>query len=222
MHNDGPDPLFERETELATLAAAVRGAGEGRGRLVVVEGLAGIGKTRLLAAARDAAADAGYQHVLAARGTEFESHVAFGIVRQLLDPVIFAMPAEKREALFVGAARLARTVFGEGELQEDDDPDPYPKLHGLFWLVSTLAREAPVAIVVDDVQWADEPSPAVLSFLARRIEGLPILVATATRPVQDATTPLPAALLAEPGATILRPAPLSPASVDRLVRENAG
>src|SRR3990170_3473074 len=102
MQNDGPDPLFEREAELATLSGAVGGASEGRGRLVVIEGPAGIGKMRLLATVRDAATEAGYAYVLSARGTEFESHVAFGVVRQLLDPVVFAMPDADREALFVG------------------------------------------------------------------------------------------------------------------------
>jgi DNA-binding NarL/FixJ family response regulator len=88
--------------------------------------------------------------------------------------------------------------------------------------VSTLARGRSLSLVVDDVQWADEPSLEFLSFLARRIDGLPVLLAVATRPVREAPSRLPAALVTEPGASVLRPAPLSRASVETLVLEIAG
>ena len=61
--------LFERSEELARIEAALARARTGRGTFIVVEGPAGIGKTALLSAARNAAADGGMT-VLRSRGTE--------------------------------------------------------------------------------------------------------------------------------------------------------
>ncbi|MCU0308414.1 MAG: AAA family ATPase [Thermoleophilia bacterium] len=72
--------LLEREGELAAIRAAVGQAGEGR--LLVAEGPAGIGKSRLITEARAAATTAGL-HVCAARGSELERAFPFGVVRQL-------------------------------------------------------------------------------------------------------------------------------------------
>src|SRR5213595_3541087 len=69
--------LLEREGELAQLGALVGAAREGAGRLVLLEGGAGIGKTRLLAAARERGAEAGME-VLHARGGELEREFPFG------------------------------------------------------------------------------------------------------------------------------------------------
>ncbi|WP_028063390.1 AAA family ATPase [Solirubrobacter soli] len=76
--------LLEREDELARLAAALAGAREGRGSVVVVEGAAGLGKTALL---REARAAASGMTVLSASGSELEHEFAFGVVRQLLGRV---------------------------------------------------------------------------------------------------------------------------------------
>jgi predicted ATPase len=115
MPDAGLDSLVERDAEVAALTAAMDDAVRGQGRLAVVEGPAGIGKTRLLRAVRDTAAADGGARVLTARGTELEEHIAFGVVRQLLEPLVFALGTADREELFTGAARLARTVLGEDE-----------------------------------------------------------------------------------------------------------
>jgi predicted ATPase len=47
-------------------------------------------------------------------------------------------------------------------------------LHGLYWLAVRLAEEAPLLIVVDDAQWADEPSLRILSDALGRIGEEPI------------------------------------------------
>ena len=70
-------PLLEREAEVAALSALVEAARSGDGRLVGVEGAAGIGKTRLLAEARALATEF---EVLSARAGELESDFAFGVV----------------------------------------------------------------------------------------------------------------------------------------------
>src|SRR4051794_32737880 len=77
--------LLEREADLASLLALVDAAADGDGGLAAVEAGAGIGKTRLLAEVRTAAAARGLR-VLRARGGELEREFAFGIVRQLFEP----------------------------------------------------------------------------------------------------------------------------------------
>src|SRR3954452_4872843 len=79
--------LRERETELDALAADVHEVGAGRGRVVVVQGPGGIGKSRLLGAARERAGREGLR-VLAALGAELEASLPFGVVRQLFEPVV--------------------------------------------------------------------------------------------------------------------------------------
>ncbi|MDQ3978771.1 MAG: hypothetical protein M3314_04365, partial [Actinomycetota bacterium] len=71
--------LLEREDELAALEAVLM-----EGGVLIVEGGAGIGKTSLLAAAAERAAEFGHE-VLRGRGSELEAGFAFGVVRQLFE-----------------------------------------------------------------------------------------------------------------------------------------
>src|SRR5258708_5880193 len=109
----GSDPnalLLERDAELEAVEAALTAAAAGSGRLVLVEGPAGKGKTALLAAARHRARRAGIR-VLAARGSELERDVPFGLALELFGrPLQAARPAD-RQALFRGAAQLAAPPF---------------------------------------------------------------------------------------------------------------
>src|SRR6478609_11154282 len=99
-------PLLERSDELARIESALAEARTGRGTFVVIEGPAGIGKTALLAAARSAAADGGMR-VLRSRGTELERDFAFGVVRQLFEPVLAEAAAGERADWLQGAAGVA-------------------------------------------------------------------------------------------------------------------
>ncbi|HZB77041.1 MAG TPA: AAA family ATPase, partial [Solirubrobacteraceae bacterium] len=77
--------LLERDAELAALDAAVAAAAAGSGRLVVIGGPAGIGKSGLLADLRVRAE--GSLLVLAARASELEREFGFGVVRQLFEGI---------------------------------------------------------------------------------------------------------------------------------------
>src|SRR5205814_3620447 len=79
IQTTAPLLLLEREAELAALEAMLAAAQSGDGHLVVVEGSAGIGKTRLLVEARALATSVAFE-VLTARGGELEGQFAFGIV----------------------------------------------------------------------------------------------------------------------------------------------
>src|SRR5688500_16773603 len=91
----GSDPVvavegvaaLERERELAALESLVDAAVGGTGRLMLVEGPAGIGKTLLLRELRRRAPMRGAR-VFTARGGQLERDFGFGVVRQLLEPAI--------------------------------------------------------------------------------------------------------------------------------------
>ena len=89
------DPLLEREDELELVERLLFGATEGRGALVLFEGAAGIGKSRLLGAACEGAEALGLQ-VLRARGGELERDFSYGVVRQLFEPRLAACGEDER------------------------------------------------------------------------------------------------------------------------------
>ena len=90
--------LLERNLELAQIESALAEASNGSGKLVVVEGRAGIGKTALVDAARDVA-DANGMRIVRARATELESGFAWGVVRQLFEPILFAETQDELDEL---------------------------------------------------------------------------------------------------------------------------
>ncbi len=211
-----PDPtLVERAGELAVLDDVLARAGAGEGRLAVLEGPPGIGKTRLLRAARERAAAAGTT-VLAAVGSDLEADFAHGVVRQLFEPVA------GDAGLFDGPARLARPALGVGTAAEGAG-GAFAAAHGTFWLCVNLAARAPVLVAVDDLQWADPASQRCLAYLARRLEGLRVALVVAVRPVLPGEGRAAVdALVGDPRAELLRPAPLSPSAVALVVRARLG
>ncbi|HEV2811791.1 MAG TPA: AAA family ATPase, partial [Solirubrobacteraceae bacterium] len=214
--------LLERENELRELESLAGDARAGDGRMVVVEGPPGIGKTRLLEAAAEAARSAGMT-VLAARASELEREFPFGVVRQLFEP---AVRRGERDALLDGAARLAAPLLG-GEPTEAADSAAegaaLPYLHALYWLTANLAEQGPVALVVDDVQWADPSSVRFLQFLLPRLRELSVLAVLGARPREPgADRQTLDALATDPGTVVLRPAPLSERGVEARVGGEAG
>jgi DNA-binding CsgD family transcriptional regulator len=203
------DGLLERDRELAALDRLIADAEDGRGRVALIEGPAGIGKSRLLAEARNRS---GRMTVLSARCGELERDFSFGAVRQLLEPVA------DRERLLAGAAAPVAGVL-EGGTAEGS----FAVLHGLYWAVLNLAEEAPVLLAIDDLQWSDRPSLRFVAYLVRRLEGAPVLVAATLRSTEPGTDPaLIAEIAADPLCEAVRPAPLGDAAVIELVTERLG
>ena len=211
--------LLERDDELEVLGAALDEARAGRGRLVVVEGHAGLGKSRLLAAAQGFARGTGMAE-LEARASELERDFPFGVAVQLLEPALASAGGGGRERLLSGAAELAAPLFAPPEaLARRRDEDVYPLLHGLFWVTSNLAERGPLLLTVDDGHWADEPSLRFLLYLAQRLATLPVAVVLTARPGQPgAEEALLAQLALGPHAEVIRLDRLSAGAIDRLVR----
>ncbi len=223
MSRNGEQPLLERDAQLAELERLIADVEGGSGALTLIEGVPGIGKTRLLAEAGERARGRGLT-VLSARGGELERDFAFGVVRQLLEPVLRDADLGERERLMAGAARFCEPVFSGPAAATAQSGDPsYAVLHGLYWLLANLAERGPTMIAVDDAHWADRPSLRFLAFLARRLERTGLLVVLASRRGEPgAEADLLRSLWQELGERPIEPGLLSERAVAGLVRSRLG
>ncbi|MES1248673.1 MAG: AAA family ATPase [Actinomycetota bacterium] len=215
--------LLEREAEIAALRAYVDAAAAGAGRLIAIEGRAGIGKSRLLAEARAIATEAGVP-ILSARGGELESEFAYGVVRQLFEPVLASAGRDERAELLGGPAAQAASLFEHvqaASLDEDEADVSFAVLHGLYWLAANHALRKPSLLLIDDLHWADGPSLRWLAHVQRRLEGLPLLVLAGTRPPEQSAHEVRVTeILGDPAAAIVRPTALGWDSVHVLTKEH--
>ena len=164
--------LVGRDAEVDRLRRFWQAAGSQGGSLVL-SGEQGTGKTALLDHLRHAAAGEGAT-VLAASGAEAEAGVPFACLNMLLMPAHDALAQlgdRHRHALGVALG------LAPGE--------PGPRVtvtRALLALFTHLAANAPVLLVLDDVDWFDEPSSAVLGDLARHLGGGRVGILAAGRP----------------------------------------
>jgi DNA-binding CsgD family transcriptional regulator len=143
-----------------------------RGQALVLRGEPGIGKSRLLYEAARSARARGMA-VLTATGVQSEAHLPFSGLHQLLRPVrerVADLPPVQRRAL--------DAAFG---LIDAVAPEPYRIAMAALDLVSEVATDAPLLLVVEDAQWLDRPTSEALAFVARRIESDPIVMLAAIR-----------------------------------------
>ena len=214
--------LLERDAELEQIGDALGTAAAGSGRMVVMEGAPGIGKSSLLDEAAKLA-EAERMAVLRARGGVMEREFALGVVIQLLAPSIEPLTAGERERLFAGAAGLARPLFEEVADRAAADDRLFARFHGLHWLCARLADERPLAFLVDDAHWADEHSLRFLAYLEARIEEIPACAILAVRTGEAAAAPEALTKLVErEPLTPVRPLPLSSEAIAEMVRAGLG
>jgi DNA-binding CsgD family transcriptional regulator len=224
--SDPGQVLLERDAALDQIDQRLRDAIAGRGSLLLLEGPAGIGKTRLAVAAGVLGRELGLT-TLSARGSELEREFAYGLVRQLFETtVVTASPSEQAE-LLAGAAGRAAALFGvvapEGDAAAVLLDPSFAILHGLYWLSANLGRRSALLLCIDDVHWADQASLRFLHYLGRRLVELPIAVVAATRPAESPEgSPVLAALAGDPSTEVVALAPLSEQAVAELVRLGLG
>ncbi len=212
--------LLEREAELGALSALLDAAEAGSGRLLVIEGEAGVGKTALLEDACDQAA-ARDMSVFRARGGELEREFQWGVVRQLFEPWLTQLAPAGRSAPLSGSAALAEPVFSRDSATPETADDSFSTLHGLYWMTVNLARDGPLLLAIDDLHWSDRPSLRYAAHLAPRLDGLPIVLLATIRPIGSepaADADLLGRLTADPSGRQLRPAPLSQVASTEVVR----
>jgi DNA-binding CsgD family transcriptional regulator len=157
-------PWVGRDEERDAVERLVATAVSGTGGVLVIEGDAGLGKSRLLDVGTGVAEDLGVQ-VVAAGGDPFDEDRPFGIVHTLLGQLEADLPPgwtdDPGSAQYLVRERSVEAVEAAAT-------------HGLL-------------VVVDDLQWADRASLAVLAALARRAERLPLALALACRPEPRST-----------------------------------
>ena len=147
--------------------------------IVLVEGEAGIGKTRLLAKALEDARGRG-MHVAAGRAEELERTRPFGVLAGALG-CARSSPDPRRAAI---AGLLAAPAAGDqGPITVTSYPGLRFRVVDAFTdLVEELALAGPVMLGLDDLQWADPSSLLTVGALARRLTGLPVGVIGCLRP----------------------------------------
>ncbi|MFC6083997.1 AAA family ATPase [Sphaerisporangium aureirubrum] len=151
-------PLLGRQAECAAIDAVLESARDGQGSVLVVRGETGVGKTALLD--RGAARASAFRLARVA-GVESESELMGAGLQQLLGPLIEKarrLPGPQREAL--------ETTLG---LQEGPAADRFLVGLAVLGMLSELADQRPLLVVVDDAQWLDAVSTQVLAFVARRL-----------------------------------------------------
>ncbi|GGL61175.1 LuxR family transcriptional regulator [Streptomyces fumigatiscleroticus] len=223
------DTLVGRQAEKTLLARALDDAAHrARGSAVLLRGDPGIGKTALLCWAQERAREAGFA-VLRAEGSETGTELAFGALRQLLRPLLEDVAGAARAGETDGPDAPGPRASGSrapgphalGPRQRDAlarvlglrdglPPNGYTVGASALALLAQAATARPLLLVVDDLHWADSSSAGVLDFVQRRIGGLPVVVAAATRPDADTAEQRHARTLDVPA--------LAPADAGRLLR----
>lgn len=175
--------LLERERELERIAASLSNTSAGPGRLVVIEGAAGLGKSRLFRWTVERAHEAGML-ALSARSGEPERDFSFGLALQLFERWLAAADVQTREQVLSGSAALSLPLFeGQhwGRVREPGEPAAESLVHGLFWVAVNLSARQPLLLAVDDVHWSDASSLRFLLYLVERVEDLPVTLVVTRR-----------------------------------------
>ena len=204
LSSDG-ETLLGREREMAALRAALASASRGRGRLVLLSGEAGIGKTRLADAFAVEARDHGAR---VAWGRCWEAGGApvywpwLQAVRSLLRDI---EPDDLRRLVGPDGSHLAqvlpevRDVLPELPGLQDDDSDSarFQLFDSFSRLLRNAARDGPIVLILDDLHAADEPSLLLLRFVSMDLADTGIVVLAVYREGELAATDPRIGLLAE-------------------------
>jgi DNA-binding CsgD family transcriptional regulator len=171
--------LLGRETELQRIDSVLERARSGRGGALAIVGEAGIGKTALLAAARERA---GGIRIAEAAGVESEADLPFAALGEIAEPFLehlAELPEPQAQA--IGAAlALAPPPAAPG--------DRLAIFAGFLGLLRSAAASQPLLILVDDAHWLDSSSAECLGYVARRLENAPIALLAAARTDQERAT----------------------------------
>ncbi|MCO1659929.1 helix-turn-helix transcriptional regulator [Pseudonocardia humida] len=176
MSDGGPRRgLLGRRSECAALDRLTADAREGRSRVLVLRGEAGVGKSALVEYLLGRAAGC---RVARAVGVESEMEMAFAGLHQLCAPLLGHLdnlPGPQRDALCV--------AFG---LSAGNPPDRFLVGLAVLSLLADAAEEQPLVCVVDDAQWLDRVSAQTLAFVGRRLLAERLALVIAVRgPIPD-------------------------------------
>src|SRR5215472_9621238 len=158
-------PVAGRAAELSEVAGFLAPGSPGAGRVLVVCGEPGIGKSTVWQAGVDLAGSRGFA-VWRARPGEAEAQLSFAGLADLLDGagagVLAGLPVPQRWALEVAVRRAEPDLV---------PPEPLAIAAGLLGVLRAAASAGPVLVAVDDLPWLDGASAAAVVFAARRLAG---------------------------------------------------
>jgi class 3 adenylate cyclase/predicted ATPase len=231
----GLTPLAGRQAELAALRRAWREVAGGRGRAVLIEGEAGVGKSRLVRELREAIAGTPHRWLPARCGAGREGSALYPVIA-LLERTLDLRRSDPAER---SLERLREAVRADG--LDGDAPLPFlasllslpvpepgagvrpsPEAHRRSTLAALVgwcraqARRQPVAMVFEDVHWIDPSSQELVLELLAAIESAPVLLVLTTRPSVGC------AWTSDPRVARIPLAPLSNEETARMIAGVAG
>ena len=217
--------LIGRDEQLAALVARLKAARAGQGQIVLLSGEAGLGKTRLIAAAKAEAAHFGFT-VLQGNCLEPEQAWPYAPLIDLLRgyqrPPAETRPPEAAAAVAELAGLLPELAawLPAGQTPALGYPDQYRLFNALERFFYSLAAQTPLLLVIEDIHWSDDATLDFLLHLTGRFASRPLLLLLTGR--DEAPGPSLArfllALNRAPLARELALAPLSGAQVEAMLR----
>jgi DNA-binding SARP family transcriptional activator len=221
----GEGPLIGREAELEQLRRAFEEVRSGRGRVVAIVGEAGVGKSSLVTVGGADTREQGAR-LLLGRCYESQQVLPFGPWVDALRGGGVSQEAETLQELApVWRAELSRLL---PEVSAPDLPAPSDDLLKLFesvaQLVERLTLQGPLALVLEDLHWADEMSLRLFAFVARRMRTVPALIVATAREEELPSFPFLRVLdevVTEPHVVRMSLSPLSRGETAALVRSLA-
>lgn len=182
-HRRRADDLVGRDRELKTLAATLDDADAGRGQAWFVVGESGIGKTRLVSALGELAANRGFA-VAVGRANPVETGVPYAVFSDALVPTLRDVDPSVLTLLTRGAgnelAMLLTPVADDHRAGPSSRGDPAELKSRLFWnfsqFLARLSAKRPLVLVLENLQWADSASLELLHFVARQIAAARVLI----------------------------------------------
>jgi DNA-binding CsgD family transcriptional regulator len=176
--------LLERDDLLQAITGALDSVQDGIGQALLLEGHAGMGKTRLHEAALDDARSRGTR-VLRAAGAELEQNLGFGVAAQLVRALISDLPPAGRRAFLAEAPERVRSLAGAREaLFEPGDAGDLTMSHGLFATMAGAAETCPTLVAIDDLHWCDVASLEFVLYVLHRLDELPVALVMTRRPAE--------------------------------------
>ena len=214
--------LIDREFDLELIGDRVASTSRGQGGSLLISSAPGLGRTSLVEAARQMAWDR-LDWSVHAHGMWLERAFPYGVVTQILD-AIDDLHLKPRPNALRQAAREARRILAQGGGSEAN-VHRFDVARVVLDILSSLPSRrshgeiASVALSVDDLQWVDQPSVAVLAYVGQRAPGRGLLLVTAQRDGSPTQHPTGVARLQRlAGRTVVRPGLLGLSAASTLVR----
>jgi len=194
-------PIRGRADELQVIGALVTALLQGRGGVLIIEGPPGIGKSRLLTEVM-ALADKGGVRTLFGEAFEYQQTVPFF---SLFMATLGADPP-------VGDAEALRRLGGSADLR-------YWVVHDLADAIYAAAAQTPLAIVLEDIHWADNGTLLALRSLASARPAPVLWVLTVRTGAGGPAVQETLSVLQRANATVVRVAAMSPGAVADMVQD---